>query len=155
MDFLTPFLNWLLTCPYIRKNKVFLNTLKAQDSNIQIVTQQIARSQSKNFVDGSHLHRVIFTVFDYKSPSFNQLVKTMLENNENVADLLDCGNLIDWVEEQRKTRNFPQFTGNFECYDIYTEYLTPSTPTTDNSGNAPLSRFSTPIICEVFENGGY
>ena len=152
MDFLTPFLQWLLTCPYVRKNKVFLNTLEAKDNNIQIVTQQSVRSQSKHYIDGSYLHRVIFTVFDYKSPSFNQLVKTMLENNENVADLLDCGVLIEWIEEQRKAGNFPQFTGKYECCDIYTEYLTPSTPTTDNSGNAPLSRFSIPIVCEVFEN---
>jgi len=153
MDFLTPFLNWLITCPYIRNNKIFLNSLKAQDNNIQIVTQQVSRAQSKHYIDGSHLHTVIFTVFDYKSPSFNALVTAMLENNENVADLLDSGEIISWVEAQRKAGNLPQYSGNLECCDIYTEYLTPSTPTTDNSGTQPLSRFSIPIVCEVYENG--
>ena len=152
MDFLTPFINWLLTCPQIASNKLFLNNINAKDNNIQVVTQQIMRSQSNFYVDGSIEHTVIFTVFDYKSPSFNQLVTTAINKNENVEDLLNTSAIIDWIEQQRKLRNFPLFTGKFECIDVYSQYLSPSTPTTDNSGNAPLSRYSIPIVCEVFEN---
>ena len=153
MDFLTPFITWLLTCPIIASNKLFLNQINAKDKDIQIVTQQIMRSQSKYYVDGTCEHKVIFTLFDYKSPSFNRLVVTAIENNENVSDLLDTSGIIEWIEQQRKTRNLPVFTGNYECTDVYCQYLSPSTPTTDNSGSAPLARFSIPIVCEVFQNG--
>ena len=153
MDYITPFITWLLTCPYVRNNKVFVNALEAKNDNIQIVTQQIARSQDKRYVDGSVLHRVIFTVFDYKSITFNQLVKTYVDKHENVADLLSTGQLISWVNEQQKAGNYPNFGAGYEVQDIYTEYLSPSTPSVDNNMSPALARFSIPIVCEVLELG--
>lgn len=154
MDYITPFIQWLLTCPYVRKNKVFANALQAQKDNIQIVTQQISRSQDKRYIDGSVLHRIIFTVFDYKTVSFNQLVKTTVDKNENVVSLLETRQLIDWVAEQRKSGNYPTFGSGYEVQDIYTEYSSPSTPSIDNSTTPALARYSLPIICEVLEYGG-
>lgn len=71
MNYVSPFVKWLLQSEYIKKNKLFLNAVEAQDSNIQIVTQQIARNEDKRYIDGSVLHKVRFTVFDFKSISFN------------------------------------------------------------------------------------
>lgn len=149
MDYITPLIKWLLTCPYVRKNKVFANALQAQKDNIEIVTQQISRSQDKCYIDGSVLHRIVFTVFDYKCISFNQLVKTMVDKNENVANLLETRQLIDWIATQRKSGNYPDFGTNCIVQDVYTEYSSPSTPSVDNSATPAIARYSLPIICEV------
>lgn len=149
MDYVTPFLKWLLNSDYIRGNKLFLNAAEAKDNNIQIVTQQIMRSQDKEYVDGSVLHRIVFTVFDFKSISFNQLVKTMVENAENVVDLLEAGQIIDYVEQRNKEKNFPDFGKDFEVQRIYSEYGSPSTPSVD--GTAQLAKYSIPIVCEVLD----
>ena len=149
MDYVTPFLKWLLNSDYIRGNKLFLNAVEAKDNNIQIVTQQITRSQDKEYVDGSVLHRIVFTVFDFKSISFNQLVKTMVENSENVVDLLEAGQIIDYVEQRNKEKDFPDFGKDFEVQRIYSEYGSPSTPSVD--GTAQLAKYSIPIVCEVLD----
>lgn len=149
MDYVTPFLKWLLNSDYIRGNKLFLNAVEAKDNNIQIVTQQIMRSQDKEYVDGSVLHRIVFTVFDFKSISFNQLVKTMVENAENVVDLLEAGQIIDYVEQRNKEKDFPDFGKDFEVQRIYSEYGSPSTPSVD--GTAQLAKYSIPIVCEVLD----
>lgn len=154
MDYITPFIKWLLTCPYVRKNKVFANALQAQKDNIEIVTQQISRSQDKRYIDGSVLHRVVFTVFDYKCISFNQIVKTMVDKNENISALLETRQIIDWIAEQRKNGNYPNFGDSYKVQDIYTEYSSPCTPSIDNSTTPPLARYSLPIICEVLDYGG-
>lgn len=149
MDYVTPFLKWLLNSDYIRGNKLFLNAVEAKDNNIQIVTQQITRSQDKEYVDGSVLHRIVFTAFDFKSISFNQLVKTMVENAENVVDLLEAGQIIDYVEQKNKEKDFPDFGKDFEVQRIYSEYGSPSTPSVD--GTAQLAKYSIPIVCEVLD----
>lgn len=149
MDYTTPFLKWLLNSDYIRGNKLFLNAAQAKDNNIQIVTQQITRSQDREYVDGSVLRRIVFTVFDFKSISFNQLVKTMFENSENVVDLLEAGQIIDYVERKNKERDFPDFGKDLEVQRIYSEYGSPSTPTVDNTMR--LAKYSIPIICEVLD----
>lgn len=146
MDFITPFIEWLITCPTIAQNRLFLNAVEAKDNAIQVVSEQINTNEDRNFVDGSVLHRIVFTIFDYKSISFNMLVKTMLENNENIEDLLEVSAINDWIVKQRYERNFPQFDG-WEVQDIYPVYRTPSTPAieTDNL----LAKYSIPIVCEV------
>lgn len=143
MDFVTPFIKWLLQSDYIRHNKLFLNAVDAADNNIQIVSQQVQKIEE--YIDGSILYRIVFTVFDYKSISFNQLLKTMLEGNENIADLLTVQTINDFVIAQENIKNHPNFGNNYEVQSIYPEYLTPATPAIDNA----LAKYSIPIICEV------
>lgn len=147
MDYTSPFIKWLLQSEYIKNNKLFLNTVQAQDNNIQIVTQQIARNEDKRFVDGSVLHKVRFTIFDFKSISFNQLIKNMLDSNENISDLLEVGNINDFISDMDAKGNYPDFGKGYEVQSIYCEYNTPSTPTIDNN----LARYSIPVVCEVLE----
>lgn len=149
MDYITPFIQWLLKSEYIKNNKLFLNAVEASDSNIQIVTQQISRNEAKHYVDGSVLHKVRFTVFDFKSISFNQLLKTMVDKNENVTDLLEVGNINEYVKAQNESGVFPDFGVGYEVESIYCEYSTPSTPSIDNT----LAKYSIPIVCEVLELG--
>ncbi len=148
MDYISPFIKWLLQSEYIKNNKLFLNAVEAQDSNIQIVSQQIARNEDKHYVDGSVLHKVRFTVFDFKSISFNQLFKTLLDSNENISDLLEVGNINEFIEQMEKDGNYPDFGKGYEVQTVYCEYSTPSTPAID--GNA-LAKYSIPIVCEVLE----
>lgn len=151
MDFTTPFIQWLLQSPYFKKNKLFLNAVEAKDNNLQIVTQQISKNQDIEYIDGSVLHRVIFTVFDYKSIQFTQLVKTMLDKNENITDLLEVGNINEFVAQMEKEKNYPDFGDKYEVQKIYCEYLTPSSPSIDSSFSPALAKYSIPIICEVLE----
>lgn len=152
MDFVIPFITWLLQSEYIKNNKLFLNAIEAQDNNVQIVTQQIAENQVTRYVDGSKSYPITFNINNYKSISYGQLVKTMLNGNENVSDLLDTSKIIEFVKDMDSKKNYPVFADNITVEKIYCQYNTPSTPTIDSSSSPALAKFTIPIVCEVFED---
>ena len=152
MDFTTPFINWLLKSDYIKNNKLFLNAVEAQDNNVQIVTQQVAETQITKYVDGSKSYPITFNINNYKSISYDQLVKSMVAGNENVSDILDVAQIIDFVEGMNSKGDYPNFGDDITVEKIYCQYNTPSTPVIDSSQSPALARFTIPIVCEVFED---
>lgn len=152
MDLVTPFIEWLLQSDYIKSNKLFLNAIEAQDNNVQIVTQQIADNQVTEYIDGSKKYPITFFINNYKSVSYNQLVKSMIDGNENVAELLDVQKIIEFVKDMEKQGNYPKFSDNIRVEKVYCQYNTPSTPAVDSSFTPALAKFTIPIVCEVFED---
>lgn len=150
MNFVTPFIEWLLQSDYIKNNKLFLNAIEAQSNNVQIVTQQIADNQVKEYIDGSKTYPITFYINNYKPISYNQLVKSMIEGNENVEILFDVQEIIDFVKDMENQGNYPKFADNISVEKVYCKYCTPPTPTVDSS--VALAKFSIPIVCEVFED---
>lgn len=151
MDFVTPFIKWLLQSDYIKSNKLFLNAVEAADNNVQIVTQQIADNQIKDYVDGSKKYPITFFINNYKSASANRLVKSMLEGNENISDMLEVSKIIDFVKDMEAQGNYPDFAENITVEKVYCQFKTPSTPAFDSS--SLLAKFTIPIVCEVYEDG--
>ena len=150
MDFITPFTEYILQCDSVKNNKLFINAVaNAQDGAKQLVTSQIDLAQDKEYVDGSVLHKVIFTVFDFKSISFSSIVKSMLKKNKNIESLLEVQSLIDWISKQEKKRNYPDFGSDYEVEKIETTYLTPSTPAIDSTATPETAKYSIPIVCYV------
>ena len=152
MDFVTPFITWLLQSDYIKNNKLFLNAIEAQDNNVQIITQQIPENQVAKYIDGSKTYPITFSINNYKSISYSQLVKTMLEGNENVTDILDVSKIIEFVKDMESKGNYPIFADNITVERAYCQYNTPSTPAVDSSYSPALAKFTIPIVFEVFED---
>lgn len=152
MDLITPFIEWLIQSDYIKNNRLFLNALEAKDDNLQIVTQQIAENQVKKYVDGSKTYPITFSINNYKSISYGQIVKSMIEGNENVTDILDVSKIIEFVEKMNSRRNFPLFPKNITVERVYCQYQTPNTPAIDSSSSPALAKFTIPIVFEVLED---
>lgn len=152
MNFITPFIEWLLQSDYIRKNKLFLNAIEAADNNLQIVTQQVAENTITRYVDGSKSYPITFSINNYKSISYNQLVKTMLDGNENITDMLDVSKIIEFVTEMNEQGNFPKFSDNITVEKAYCQYKTPSTPAIDSGTFPALAKFTIPIVFEVYQD---
>ena len=152
MDFVTPFIEWLLQSEYIKKNKLFLNAIEAEDNNLQIITQQIADNSITRYVDGSKSYPITFSINNYKSISYNQLVKTMLDGNENITDMLDVSKIIDFVKKMNEQGIFPSFGNNITVEKVYCQYQTPSTPAIDSGVYPALAKFTIPIVFEVYQD---
>lgn len=152
MDFITPFIKWLLQSDYIKNNKLFLNAIEASDNNLQIVTQQIAENSITRYVDGSKSYPITFSINNYKSISYNQLVKTMLNGNENITDLLDVSKIIEFVNKMDEQGNYPLFSERITVEKAYCQYQTPSTPAIDSGISPALAKFTIPIVFEVYED---
>lgn len=151
MDFITPFIEYIMQCQSVGQNKLFLNAVNAQHGVKQLVTSQIDRAQDKEFTDGSVEHKVIFTLFDFKSISFNAIVKSMLKKNKNIESLLEVQSFIDWINEQERKGNYPDFGEDYEVIRIETTYLTPSTPAIDGATAPETAKYSIPIVCYVMD----
>ena len=152
MDYTTPFINWLLQSEYVRTNKLFLNAVQAQDNNLQIITQQIPENQVKRYVDGSKTYPITFSIANYKSVSYNQIVKNMIDGNENISSILDVAKIIEFVKQMNDEVNFPKFGEKIRVEKVYCQYNTPPSPTF-NGGSSPLAKFIIPVVCEVYEDG--
>lgn len=152
MDYVTPFITWLLKSPYIKKNKLFLNAIHAQDGNIQIITQQVAENQIKRFVDGSKEYPLTFSIVQFKSASYNPLVKTKLSADENLSDIIDINKIIEFVKEMDTKGDYPEFSDNITVQRAYCQYNTPPTPAFDGSLSPVLSKFIIPVVFEVYED---
>lgn len=152
MDFVTPFIAWLLQSEYIKNNKLFFNAVQEHDDAVQIVTQQITDHQITTYIDGSKSYPITFFINNYKSVNYNQLVKSMMEGNENIANLLDVTKIIEFVREMNSSGNYPNFGDNITVEKVYCEYKTPSAPAVDGSISPALAKYTIPIVCEVFED---
>lgn len=152
MDFVTPFIAWLLQSEYIKNNKLFFNAVQEHDDAVQIVTQQITDHQITTYIDGSKSYPITFFINNYKSVNYNQLVKSMMEGNENIANLLDVTKIIEFVREMNSSGNYPNFGDNITVEKVYCEYKTPSAPAVDGSMSPALAKYTIPIVCEVFED---
>lgn len=152
MDLITPFINWLLKSDYIKNNKLFLNAIRAQDDNLQIITHQVAENQVKRFVDGSKAYPVTFSIVAFKTASYNPLVKTKLGADENLSDILDVSKIIEFVKEMDEQGNYPVFDDNITVERAYCHYNTPPTPAIDSGLNPVLAKFVIPVVFEVYED---
>lgn len=149
MDYITPFLEWILNCDFFANNKIFLNQAQAEDQNLQIVTNQIYHNEMRFYADGGVLKRIRYTINCYLAINDNQLVKTAIENNENIDSLNALNEIVAYIKEQENEQNYPDFGENAEVQTIYPEYESPSTPMIDNESEPALALYTIPVVCEV------
>ena len=65
--------------------------------------------------------------------------------------MLKVQELIDWISEQNKAGNFPDFGEKYKVEKITTPYLTPSTPAITMTPAPELAKYSVPIECYVMD----
>ena len=102
-------IEYLLTCPTVALNPLFFNFGKQTDNSNQIFTKGSEVAVNRPYIDGSVLKRYTFTIYIYKSVTYNPVVKVEGFVDENVSDLAEVQAVIDWVSEQNELRNFPKF----------------------------------------------
>lgn len=152
-NFTESFLEFLLKCRYIAESKVFLNAVSAEKDNIGLITTQVDRNQDQEYVDGSVMHKVIFTIQNYKIVEFDPVDPSSIGGNVNIESLLDAQQVIDYIETCNRKGLFPCFGEGYSVERMESTYLTPSTPTITEANN-PLAKFQIPIAVYVFDETG-
>ena len=134
-------IEYLSECPTVSNNKLFFNFADETANSNQVFAHGDDTVLNKPFVDGSVEKLYTFTIFIYKSVSYNPVAKVSGHPDENVTDLSDAQALIDWVTEQNEQRHFPNF-GN-ECIIDSVESLTnsPVLKGVDAKAQPPLAQY--------------
>lgn len=100
-------IDFLLTCPAIQNSYLYFNFTQAEDNNKQIVTLANEKALHKAFIDGSVEKQYTFTLIEFKAMTPKPIVEGKVD--ENVDDMFQVQELIDWVTEQDDLKNYPNF----------------------------------------------
>lgn len=144
-------INFLVDCPAIRNNPLYFNFVNAKDNNKQFITVANDRNIQQPYIDGSVLKQYTFTIIDFKSVTFDPIVKTVGYVNENVEDMLDVQSIIDWITAQNEAKNYPDFGEYCFIDDMRATTENPALNSVDVSLTPALARYSITIRIEYLD----
>ena len=144
-------IDFLLTCPAIANNPVFFNAIEAKDQTKEIITIADDRATQKPYIDGSVEKQYTFTIVDFRSISYIPLVTVPGYTNENVSDMLDVQGVIDWIELQNDSRNYPNFGTDCVIDSMRTATENPNLNGIDTSLNPALAKYSIAVQIDYLD----
>lgn len=144
-------IDFLVTCPQIANNKLFFNFINGKDNDKQIITLSNDRRTNTTYVDGGVRKRFSFAIIDFRSVTYQAVVKTTGYPNENVEEMLDVQGILDWVNEQADARNFPNFGDDCLIDDMTTSTDTPNLNGVDTSINPAIAKYSISIFIDYID----
>ena len=150
-------IDYLITCPQIKNSPLYFNLVNAHNDNVQIITTSDDVTYRKPYVTGEIPKKYTFTLITFKSITDMAIVKNYSTStststseeyyvNENVEDLADVQALIDWLQDQEDSGNYPDFGD--DCY-IDELQVTTDTPRFDGVNDEltpPLAMYSVAIV---------
>lgn len=146
MDFITPFVQFMMKCEALKKSTFFMDAANAQTGSTQICTNSADKTLDVEYADGSIDRQIVFTLFDYRAIEYLGLVQEKLERDGNIENIVDVQSVINWVALQNKQKNFPDFGDEYEVTKIECLHFAPQTPTIDKDGLTPaIAKYSIPI----------
>lgn len=147
-------INFLLQCPQIASSKLFFNFINGSVDDKQIITTASDRQTHKPFIDGSVMKRYTFTIIDFRSVTYQAIVKTTTPGypNENVEEMLDVQGIVDWVMDKAEAREFPDFGTDCVIDGMKTLTDTPNLNGVDRQASPPLAKYSIAIQIDYIDN---
>lgn len=112
-------LDFIATYDGLEKSPIFVNFMRANDDDVQFLTDSNDKALNKKFVDGSVMKRYTFSLMITKSVTDMAIAKDIL-TNENIDDIADLQKFMDWVNEQGELYNFPNFGADCEIEEMHT-----------------------------------
>ena len=144
-------IDYLNNCPQISSNPLFFNFSEAKDNNKQLVVVPVDRVINKPYIDGSVLKRYTFTIYDYRSITYQELVNVPGYQNENVEELMDVQGIIEWIDEQNDAQNFPNFGDDCIIDSINVSTNVPSLNGVDTSLTPSLAKYAITIMIDYLD----
>lgn len=144
-------IDFLLTCPAIQSNPLFFNFLNAKDDNKQLIAQGNETSMNSKFVDGSERKRFTFTIIDYKSIAYQAIAQIQGYPNENVQEVMEVQEIMDWVNDQNAARNYPNFGSDTVIEEMRTLTENPNLNGVDTSVTPALAKYSMSIQIDYID----
>ena len=150
MDKNKAFVDYLLQCPQILNSPLYFNFVNVKNNTNQIVTNSNDTIVAR-YVDGSVKKRYTYTIITFKSITDIPLVKMPDYSNENIADLADFQNVIDWVSEQQDLHNYPDFGECCQIDDIYSATESPRYDGINTEISPSMAMYSIDIVIDYID----
>lgn len=144
-------IDFLIQCPAIESNPLFFNFLNAHDDNKQIITQANDVALNRVYVDGSALKRYTFTLIDFRSVAYQPIPKVSGYTSENVEELFDVQGIMDWINEQADSQNYPDFGEDCIIDSMRTTSDNPNLNGVDTQVTPALAKYSMSIQIDYID----
>ena len=144
-------INFLIQCPQIANNKLFFNFINGKDNDKQIITISNDKRTQKPYIDGSVLKRFSFAIIDFRSVTYQAVVKDPSYPNENVEEMLDVQGILDWIQEQADNANYPNFGENCVIDSMQTSTDTPNLNGVDTNITPAIAKYSISIFIDYLD----
>lgn len=139
-------INYLSACPAVQSNPLYFNFINAKNDNKQIITLTNEKAVAKRYVDGSQLKQYSLALIDFKSLAYRPVVKTAGYDDENVEDMLSVQQIIDWIDAQNESHNYPNFGTDCVIEEISATTDNPILDGIDTSTSPALVQYSITIV---------
>lgn len=150
-------LNYLFTCPTVLSNPLFFNFGEMKENSNQFITTSNSETYGTEYVDGSITKFYVFTLLTFKTISYNAIVKTegtgtYTYTDENLLELTEFQDVIDWINEQEDAHNYPDFGENCVVDSIKCMTANPVVSDVDTSQEPAIATYSITIQVEYLDN---
>lgn len=161
MDKNQAMVEFLLTCPDIQNSSLFFNFTDVLNKNNVSETDNPVKhfitekdSVIKTYVDGSKLKQYTFTIASYYSVAYNPIILegTSILSDENMESMASVQSILDWIDAQADSHNYPDFGQNCEIEDMSTLTTDPDIDGIDTSVNPPIARYSIGVKVRYLDN---
>ena len=150
MDKNKAILDFITTYEGIETSPIFINFINARDNDVQFMTSSNDVSLNRKFVDGSELKRYTFSLIITKSITDMAIAKDLL-TNENIDDIADIQALMDWINEQGDTQNYPNFGSDCVIEEMHTTSENPSLDGINTEVKPTLALYSMEIRIDYID----
>lgn len=135
-------IDYLITCPAIQSNPLYFNFISAKDKSKQLITSANERVLDRTYIDGSVLKTYTATIIDFRAMAYKAVVKQLGYSDENIEDMWNVQDLINWISEQDELHNYPDFGDDCVVEEIRTTTENPVLDGIDTSTTPPLAQYS-------------
>lgn len=152
MDKNQALIDYILTCEPIYNSPLYFNFADVKNGVNQFLTLSNDKNINQPYIDGSVKKMFSFTIISYLTISNNPIVKVQGINNENISDMNIVQKLIDWIADQERLKNYPNFGEKCLVEKISTTTDNPRLDQIDATQSNPLARYSFTIQVEYIDN---
>lgn len=130
-------IDYLSTNPFIANNPLYFNFGVMEENASQMSPSENPRSTDVRYIDGSVLKTYTFTFDVCKSVASNAIISG--RSDENIDDIQDVQNILDWINDQDDLQNYPNFGSHCIVEKIQTTSHRPKLIDVDSSLNPPMA----------------
>lgn len=151
MDKNQAIIDFMITCPEVQNNPLFFNFIHGKEDNKQIITLANEKILNRTYINGDILKQYTFTLIDFKSVTYNAIVKEPGYPDDNVDDMASVQDIIDWVAEQNEIRNYPNFGSDCMIEEMRVLTDNPNLNGVDTNTSPPLAKYSMSIQIDYID----
>ncbi len=143
-------IEFLMDCPIIQENPLFFNFAEEEDGNNHYITEKV--STVAQYIDGSALKQYTFTIASYSYVTHVAIDNDNVLVNENLENMAKIQGILDWINEQSESDNFPDFGEECIVDSMSTLTSDPNIDGIDTSVNPPIARYSVGVKLMYLDN---